>query len=125
MGTQILSRVGVLLNLSFAAAVTSELVANVDQRLEWLDAALSHVDPTVSYRPGGDLTYAPQHVDVKDFTAKVMDTILGRLQASYDNFRGKPRCGEIREHLLETGRMVQEKRDLALQFAVAEGPEGR
>jgi hypothetical protein len=45
----VLSRVGVLLNLSFAAAVTSELVANVDQRLEWLDAALDHVDPTVCH----------------------------------------------------------------------------
>jgi hypothetical protein len=50
-----------------------------------------------------------------------MDTILGRLQASYEAFRGKPRSGEIMEHLLETGRMVQEKRDRALQFAVAEG----
>jgi hypothetical protein len=48
LGTQVLGRVGVLLNLSFAAAVTSELVSNVDLRLEWLDAALGHVDPTVS-----------------------------------------------------------------------------
>jgi hypothetical protein len=67
------------------------------------------------------LSDTPQHVDVKDFTAKVMDTILGRLQASYEAFRGKPSSSVIMEHLLETGRMVQEKRDRALQFAVAEG----
>jgi hypothetical protein len=50
-----------------------------------------------------------------------MDTILGRLQDSYEAIRLKNRTSEILEHLLETGRLVQEKRDLALRFAVAEG----
>jgi hypothetical protein len=67
------------------------------------------------------LANTSQHVDVKDFTAKVMDTILGRLQASYEAFRGKPRSSEIMDHLLEMGRKVQEKRDRALQIAVSEG----
>jgi hypothetical protein len=50
-----------------------------------------------------------------------MDTILGRLQATYEELGDKPRNSEIMEHLLDTGRMVQEKRDRAMQFAVAEG----
>jgi hypothetical protein len=50
-----------------------------------------------------------------------MDTILGRLQNSYEAIRAKNNRSELLERFLDSGRLVQEKRDLALRFSVPEG----
>ncbi len=81
-----LNQVSPLLALSTGAVVSDSLERNLPERLVWLDAVLSSVNPHVSHTIAHTDSFANplyQDTEIRDIVPKIMDIIKQRLTTAY------------------------------------------
>jgi hypothetical protein len=81
-----LRQVSPLLALSTGAVVSESLGRNLTERLVWLNAVFTSVNPNVSIPPFNHLTltnHLRQDAEIRDIIPKIMDVVIQRLTAAY------------------------------------------
>jgi hypothetical protein len=81
-----LRQVSPLLALSTGAVVSESLGRNLTERLVWLNAVFTSVNPNVSIPPSNHLAltnHLRQDAEIRDIIPKIMDVVIQRLTAAY------------------------------------------
>jgi hypothetical protein len=103
-----------LLALSTGAVVSDALDNNLPERLRWLEAVLSSVNPNVglpSASHDGIMTNVKQDADIRDIVPKIIDVVNQRLTSAYiklnENTPGSPLLRHISQLVNKGNEMTR------------------